>query len=282
MTSLVPSSGTLTVVKKIVIAVTVAMFAFKTFAQAPQNKLTQKVQNPESNWSFLGTLVQSKPVREELAQMTLAQLAVHYGLENSPSHKSYLGLSLEYSHNGAQYKDEIRSQIDTLTASLGRSAKINPSGSAFEYGLELDIPANQADANAGFEGSLSIPLEISLKFSSQKIFFALQPTFYQYKFKTSTEEGLEYNKKISGLATLGLNSRFTKRFAWVNSVSLFEYENMAGNTYQIYSMASFLRYQLLAAVTILGGVASRDRVISTNSVLADDITSVRAGMEWSY
>ncbi len=281
MTSLGPNWGTLTVVKKIVMAIAVTLLAFESWAQLPQTKLTQKLQNPESNFAFSGALIQSKPVREELSQMTLANLTAKYRFEKGPNQTSFLGLSLDYSYTWAQFKDEALSQLDAVTASVGRSVKINPSGSAFYYGLDLEAPANQADSNAGFTGSLSIPLEISIRFSNQKISFALQPTFYDYKFKTSTEDGVEYNKKISGLATLALNSQFTKRFAWKNSVSLFEYENMIGNTYQVYSMSSFFRYQILTGVTILGGLASRDRVISTNSVLADDITSVRAGMEWS-
>lgn len=288
MTSLVPNRGPLTVVKKIVILMIatfanllVTLLAVESSAQAPQNKLTQRLQNPQSDFGLLGALVQSKPQREEIPQMTLANLTARYRLENSPNQVSFLGLSLDYSYTWAQYKDETHSQFDGVTASLARSFKMNPS-SYFNYGVEVELPANQADSDAGFAGSLSVPLEIALRFSRQTISFALQPSFYNYKFKTSTEDGVEYNKKIAGLATVALNSRFTKRFAWRNSVSLFEYQNMIGNTYQVYSMSSFLRYQILASITLLGGIVSHDRVITTNSVLADDITSTRVGTEWSY
>ncbi len=305
MTSLGASLRTLTVVKKIasigpriLFAGLLLLTATVSFAQprstsqvlttksAPQNastsKLAQKLQKPESAFSIGGSISHSKPAREEKYAFTILTLGANYKVEDNLAHKTSMGASLEYDHIWTEYKDERRdSELESADLSIERTSEFSKILS-MSYGLEIGVPVNKADATAGFNGAASVPLSITWKFGSQFLTFGLTPKFYSYKYKTSTEDGSDFNKKLSGLARLGLTSKFTEKFSWSNSVGFYEYQNYSGFNYQTYSLGSYLKYKLAPGFIPFFGIASNDRVITTNSVLADDVTYARAGFDWSY
>lgn len=291
MTSFGRGLRTLTVVKKIVSIGLLSSFALilfspNAFAQGgtgkktTSSKMQQKLQSPESNFSFTGRILQSKPMREEMHQATLSRAALAYKYENSLAHESQAGITLEHAYVWSKYKEESQSQLDTATLNLERNSKLSEI-MTLNYGMDIGLPANQADSTAGFNGSVGVPVTLSWDFPTQAIAINLTPTFYSYKYKTSTEGGDEYNKKISGQISAAHVWKLGQRFSWTNQIGFFEYQNYFGKTYQSYFGSSLLRFKMLKELTLVGGVVSQDRVVTTNSVLADDITAVRAGIEWS-
>lgn len=293
MTSFGLGPRTLTVVKKIVsigllVSLIMALFSPTAFAQAAAkqknastSKLAQKMKKPQSDFEISATLLQSKPMREEMDQMTIMSLSTGYKVENSLKSTTTLGANLDYVHVWTEYKTENSSQLDTAELTADRTQKLTDS-TGLKYGLNIGLPANQVDANAGFNGSAEF--HVGLRWSSgiQSVGFTILPKFYNYKFKTSTEGGDEFNKKVSGEAILSYGLQLSDRFGWNNAVRLFEYQNYAGNSYQVYAFSSMLNFKATQQLSILAGVVSRDRVITTNSVLADDVTHARAGLSWSY
>lgn len=268
------------------LAVILCLFAFEE--ASAQNTSTQSrsqvpVSAPEkSNFSVGGYLYQNEPARSEKDPYTLFGASLDYEIEKSKTVDSSASLSLEGSHLWTEYKDKNATKLDALEMIYMRKNALIYKGSKLFYGGALALPANDLDKTAGFRFSIRGTIGLSIKLGSQVFVFDAEPTFYNYAYTTANAAGDEYNKRSSLLVRARAYSTLMEKLTWRNMVSLYDYENYSNKSFQQYSFSSMLAYAVQENFTLIAGITSGDRVITTNAILADDVTAYRAGLEWSY